>query len=69
MVILCSSSGISPVECTLPKIQTSSAPKYAPDGAQYASTTKTMIAFLSQAPGRLKFQEGLLSSAGGLEMI
>lgn len=30
-----------------------------PDGAQYASMTKTMIAFLSQAPGRLKFQEGL----------
>ena len=36
-----------------------------PDGAQNASTTKAMIAFVSQAPGRLKFQEGLLSRGFG----
>lgn len=30
-----------------------------PNGAQHASTAKAMIALVSQAPGRLKFQEGL----------
>ena len=53
-------------KCTLdfcpPTIGSPTRPK-APYRSQNASTTKAVIAFISQAPGRLKFQKRLLKSS------